>query len=332
MTDTMLLAVVFGLMLMFLTIGGVGFAYLRAGNARYRKRLSTVTGQEAKKAAVKGGTARDASGQRRRQQIQGKLKELEEERAQTKKKIGLRELLIQADMKTSVKKFYVISLIIGSVATVAYVVMGYPLWGAIAVFIFMTFGLPRWWVKRKGAKRRKLFTKNFANAVDVIVRGIQSGLPVNECLNIIARESPYPINIEFTALIEGVKIGQPLNDVLERGLQRIPTTEYKFFAIVLAIQQQTGGNLAETLAGLSEVLRERKKMQDSIKTMTSEARTTAMIIGSLPFCMSALMTITSYEYIALLWQDPLGHILIGAGVTSITLGTLIMNKMISFEI
>jgi tight adherence protein B len=332
MTETMLLAIVSGLLLMFLTIGGVGLAYIHAGGARYRNRLSAVTGQDAKKAAAKGDTVRDPSGQRRRQQIQGKLKKLDNERAQTKKKVGLRELLIQADMKTSVKKFYIVGLIIGVVATVAYIIAGYPWLGAIAVFIFMGFGIPRWWVKRKGSKRRKLFTKNFANAVDIIVRGIQSGLPVNECLNIIARESPYPINAEFTALVEGVKIGQPLNDVFERGLQRIPTTEYKFFAIVLAIQQQTGGNLAETLAGLSEVLRERKKMQDSIKTMTSEARTTALIIGSLPFCMSALMTLTSYDYISLLWQDPLGLILIGAGVTSMTVGVLIMNNMISFEI
>lgn len=332
MTETVLLALVSGLLLIFLTIGSVGIVHKHAGSARYRNRLSAVTGQDAKKVAAKGDTVSDPSGRRRRQQIQGKLKKLDDERAHTKKKVGLRELLIQADMKTSVKKFYIVGLIIGVVATVAYIIAGYPLLGAIAVFIFMGFGIPRWWVKRKGAKRRQLFTKNFANAVDVIVRGIQSGLPVNECLNIIARESPNPINAEFTALIEGVKIGQPLNDVFERGLQRIPTTEYKFFAIVLAIQQQTGGNLAETLAGLSEVLRERKKMQDSIKTKTSEARSTSIIIGSMPFVASAIMMLTSYDYISLLWQDPLGLILIAAGVTSIILAVFIMNKMINFEI
>jgi tight adherence protein B len=332
MTDTMLMAIMAGLLLMFLMIGGVGIVYVRSSGSRYRKRLAAISGQEARKAAAKGGSGRDAANARRRQQIQGKLKKMEDERKASSKKVTLWDLLIQADMKISVRKFYLIGLAIGAAATVLYVIMGYPLYGAIAVFIFVSFGLPRWWVKRKGKKRQKLFTKNFANAVDVIVRGIKSGLPVSECLNIIARESPYPINNEFTALIEGVKIGQPMNDVLDRGLQRIPTTEYRFFAIVLAIQQQTGGNLAETLAGLSEVLRERKKMQDQIKTMTSEARTTAMIIGSLPFCMSALMTLTSYEYIALLWQETLGHYLIAAGVTLITIGTLIMNKMISFEI
>ena len=136
-------------------------------------------------------------------------------------------------------------------------------------------------MKRKAKKRQKLFTKHFANAVDVIVRGVRSGLPVNECLNIIARETPEPVCSEFEQLVEGIKVGRPLEEVMERGLRRIPTMEYRFFAIVLAIQQQTGSNLAETLSGLSSVLRERKKMADTVKTITSEARTTAMIIGSL---------------------------------------------------
>jgi len=330
MSSTLLLAIVSGLLLITIAIGGGGYAYMRAGKARYRKRLDHFSGKAEKTAARKSGGGRDQAGDRRRQ-IQGKLKELEDEQQSKKEKAGLRELLIEADIKITPKKYYLIGLAMGVVATLGYAVMAYPIWGAPMVFIAVGFGVPRWWVKKKGVKRRALFTKNFANAVDVIIRGVQSGLPVNQCMGIIARESPYPINTEFTGLLDGIKIGQTMAECLEKGLLRFPTTEYKFFSIVLAIQQQTGGNLAETLIGLSNVLRERKKMEDAVKTMTSEARTTAMIIGSLPFCMAALMTITSYDYIALLWQDEIGHYLIAGGVISLTSGTLIMKNMINFD-
>ncbi|MBN33464.1 MAG: hypothetical protein CMM46_01560 [Rhodospirillaceae bacterium] len=333
MSETAMLAVVGGLFLMFVMMGGGGLVYMRSANARYRKRLATFSGKAEQKANRRSGGGRDQPGARRRQ-IQGKLKELEDERAEQnkKKRITTRDLLLQADVKLTPKKFFLIGLAIGIVATLVYLVMGYPPLGAIAVFIVVSFGLPRWWLKKKGEKQRKLFTKNFANAVDVIVRGVQSGLPVNECLGIIARESPYPLNTEFQQILDGIKIGQTMGECMEKGLQRIPTTEYKFFSIVLAIQQQTGGNLAETLAGLSSVLRDRKRMEDQVKTMTSEARTTAMIIGSLPFCMTALMCLTSYEYISLLWLETLGHYLIAGGVVLIGTGTLIMKSMINFDI
>jgi len=325
------MAIVAGGLLLTLALVGFGIYTMNATNARYRKRLQNVTGETARRSAKGTGGRGDASTARRRQ-IQGKLKELEDQRKKVENKKTLQDMLLQANVKMTSRKFYIVSLIVGVVASVGYMTLGYPPWGIIPVFIVGTLGLPRWWLKRRAKKRQALFTKNFANAVDVIVRGVQSGLPVNECLNILAREAPEPVNTEFHQIVEGIKIGQTLNEVLDRGLKRIPTTEYKFFAIVMAIQQQTGGNLAETLSGLSGVLRERKKMQDQIKSMTAEARTTAMIIGSLPFCMTLLMMLTSYEYISLLWQSDMGHWMIAGGVTLISTGTLIMNSMIKFEV
>lgn len=325
------MAIVAGGVLATFGIAGIGIFMMRATNARYRKRLLAVTGETARR-STRGSSGRGDNSSARRRQIQGKLKELEEQRKKVENKRTLQDLLLQANVKMTARKFHVVSLIVGIVATLGYVAMGYPWYGIIPVFIVGTLGLPRWWLKRRAKKRQALFTKNFANAVDVIVRGVQSGLPVNECLNMLAREAPEPINTEFHQIVEGIKIGQTLNEVLDRGLKRIPTTEYKFFAIVMGIQQQTGGNLAETLSGLSGVLRERKKMADQIKSMTAEARTTAMIIGSLPFCMTLLMTLTSYEYISLLWQSTMGQWMIAGGVTLISTGTLIMNNMIKFEI
>ncbi len=325
------MAIVAGGVLATFGIAGIGIFMMRATNARYRKRLLAVTGETARR-STRGSSGRGDNSSARRRQIQGKLKELEEQRKKVENKRTLQDLLLQANVKMTARKFHVVSLIVGIVATLGYVAMGYPWYGIIPVFIVGTLGLPRWWLKRRAKKRQALFTKNFANAVDVIVRGVQSGLPVNESLNMLAREAPEPINTEFHQIVEGIKIGQTLNEVLDRGLKRIPTTEYKFFAIVMGIQQQTGGNLAETLSGLSGVLRERKKMADQIKSMTAEARTTAMIIGSLPFCMTLLMTLTSYEYISLLWQSTMGQWMIAGGVTLISTGTLIMNNMIKFEI
>jgi tight adherence protein B len=330
MNQMAMMAVLGGVMLLFAMLVAGGVIMMRSSNAAYRKRLALVSGETHRERRRRGGT-KDTSGARRKQ-IQGKIRELEEQRKKSARKQALKDLLLQAGSSLSVRQFYTFSAIFGVVATALYLILGYPLWGALPVAIVAFLGVPRFVLKRMAKKRQKLFTKHFANAIDIIVRGVRSGLPVNECLNIIARESPEPVSGEFAQLIEGIKVGRPLDEVMQRGLRRIPTTEYKFFAIVLAIQQQTGSNLAETLAGLSTVLRERKKMADQVKSITSEARTTAMIIGSLPFAMAAIMTLTSYEYIAILWREEMGHYMIAGGLMLIAMGTFIMWRMISFEV
>jgi len=330
MNDAAMMAVIVGAILLLATLIGGGYAVVRSGQSTYRKRLALVSGESHRERRHRGGE-KDTSGARRKQ-IQGKIRELDEQRKKSTRRQVLRDLLLQAGSNLSVKQYYLFSFIFAVVVTAGYFALGYTPWGAVPVAIFAFLGIPRFVMKRRAKKRQKLFTKHFANSIDIIVRGVRTGLPVNECLRIIAQEAPEPVAGEFAQLIEGIKIGRPLDEVMERGLRRIPTTEYKFFAIVLAIQQKTGSNLAETLAGLSSVLRERKKMADQVKSITSEARTTAMIIGSLPFVMAAVMMLTSYEYIAFLWRDELGHYMIAGGVTLIAIGTLIMWRMITFEV
>ena len=135
-------------------------------------------------------------------------------------------------------------------------------------------GPPRLILRRIGRRRRKKFTDLFAGAVDVIVRGIQAGLPVDECFAMIARETPNPVGHEFRLIIEGQRLGLGLDDALARAYQRMSTPELKFFVTVLTIQRQTGGNLAETLSNLSEVLRDRHKMAGKVRALSSEARAT----------------------------------------------------------
>jgi len=317
---------------MLATFGVVAYAVLRAAkDTQRRRRLSmvTATGAGGARQGDKGGD-RGAAANRRRA-VQQRLKELEEQRKKTRRKVTLRADLQQAGLRMTVRTYFIISFFVGVLVTLIYLYMDLPMLGAIPVFLVGFLGLPRFVVKRMSKRRRARFTFLFADAVDVIVRGVQSGLPVNECLNIIARESPEPVGGEFRQVVEGIKIGLTLNETMVRALDRMPTAELKFFAVVLSIQQQTGGNLAETLSNLSGVLRDRKRMDDKIKAMTAEARMTAMIIGSLPFVISGLLAVVSPDYVSLLITDTLGNYLIATGVGMMGVGVLVMNRMIAFD-
>lgn len=177
-----------------------------------------------------------------------------------------------------------------------------------------------------------MFMLELPNALDVIIRGVKSGMPLHDGFKVVAKESPSPVGPEFALLIEGQKLGLTLDQGLERMYERMPIPEVNFLSIVISIQQKAGGNLAEALENLSTVLRDRKKMQGKIKAVSQEAKSSAAIIGSLPFGMMAIMSFTSPEYVELLWTDETGHMLMmGSGVWMF-LGILVMRKMINFDI
>jgi tight adherence protein B len=273
------------------------------------------------------------SGGGRRRQIQSKLKELDEhEKKKEKKKFDLRRELQQAGMSIEPTRFLIFAGLFGAACTVVYMIMGYPMLGAPLVLIACGLGLPRMFIKMKAKGRRNKFIGGFADAVDVIVRGIRSGLPIGECLNIIGRESPEPIAGEFRSIVEGIKLGMSLEDSIGRSLERMPVAELKFFGIVLSIQQQTGGNLAETLTNLSDILRARKRMADKVQALSQEAKSSASIIGSLPFILVLVLSLVSPEYIAPLFNEDVGKIMIMGGLGWMTLGVIVMKQMISFEI
>ncbi len=192
--------------------------------------------------------------------------------------------------------------------------------------------VPRFIIKSMAKRRQKQFTANFADAIDLIVRGIKSGLPVNECFNVVAREFNPPLGEEFRLMVEGQNLGMTLDDLMDKGIERLPTAEYKFFAIVLQIQRQTGGNLADTLGNLSSVLRQRKQLRDKVQAMASEAKASAMIIGSLPWFVTGVLSVVNPEYLLLLWTEPAGNVMLGVGACWLTLGITVMRKMINFKI
>ena len=192
--------------------------------------------------------------------------------------------------------------------------------------------LPRLILSIIAGRRQASFTREFPNAIDILVRGVRSGLPVTECLDIIGREMPDPVGEEFRSLVEGQKMGVTLEQMLIRALDRMPTSEFKFFAIVLQVQQQIGGSLADTLANLSHVLRERKKMRDKANAMSGEAKASAAIIGSIPFGVAIIVSFISPDYMAPFFSTFIGNILFFGSLTWMGVGMLVMRRMINIQI
>ncbi len=315
------------LLVLFASLAGVLYGQAR-GNDRLERRKQWV-------AAAGRGRARGGKGEKgptsRRRMMESAVKELEAKQKAHQKR-SLRVKLRQAGLNVSETGFYIASAVAGVVAAVASVPLGAPMPAAPLIGVIFGLGAPRFFLKKKAERRQRHFTQNFADAVDVIVRGIRSGLPVGECLKIVGRESPEPVGEIFRQITEGQKLGMTMEDLMERSLQTMPTSELKFFAIVIIIQSQTGGNLADTLENLSRVLRERKKMGDKVQALASEAKSSAMIIGSLPFVVALGLTLITPDYIGVLVANTAGHVMLAGVGLWMGLGIFIMHKMVNFEV
>jgi tight adherence protein B len=193
-------------------------------------------------------------------------------------------------------------------------------------------GLPRWVLNFLRKRRFKKFLNAFPDAVDVIVRGVKAGLPLGDCMRVIAQEAAEPVRTEFRLAIEATGLGLSLGEASERIVERVPVPEASFFSIVINIQQKAGGNLSEALSNLSRVLRERKKLKAKVQAVSSEAKASAGIIGSLPFIVGILVWLISPRYIELLWLTSGGRIVIAVCLTWMLMGCLVMRKMINFSV
>ena len=175
------------------------------------------------------------------------------------------------------------------------------------------------------------FTAEFPNAVDVIVRGVKAGLPLVDCLRMIASEAKEPVRSEFKTILDDQTLGVPIDQAVQRLAERIPVAEANFFAIVISLQSRSGGSLSEALGNLSRVLRERKKMAGKIKAMSSEAKASAGIIGSLPVVVTCFLYLSSPDYISLLFTTFTGKVVLAGAAIWMGLGILMMRKMINFD-
>ena len=271
---------------------------------------------------------------KRRRIIEATLREIEDkQKAKQGAKPTLTRRMRQAGMKLSRKAYYVACAATGLTAFVFLLVgLGLNLFPALGFAAGTGLLLPHLYVDIRRKLRFRQFAEEFPNAVDVIVRGVKAGLPLADCLKIISAEAQEPVRSEFKVIVEDQTMGMPVDQAVQRLPDRIPLAETSFFAIVIALQSRTGGSLSETLANLSKVLRERKKMQAKIRAVSAEAKSSAIIIGSLPLVVGLLLYLTSPDYIALLFTTFMGKLVLAASAFWMGLGVLVMRKMINFEI
>ena len=207
-----------------------------------------------------------------------------------------------------------------------------PAAAAALVGLVAGLGLPHFGVGFLAGRYRGKFTAVLPEAVDLMVRGLKSGLPVTESIASVAREMQQPLATEFRRVSDGVRFGRSLEDVLWEMARRLAVPEFNFFVISLSIQRETGGNLAETLTNLSDILRRRRQMRLKVKAMSSEAKASAWILGSLPFAMFGIVYCVNPGYASTLFNDPRGLMMVGAGAVSLGIAVAVIMKMIRFEI
>jgi tight adherence protein B len=309
-------------------IGGVAWVFLYpllSGEKKAELRRATVAKPEPAAARTN-----DKNQRSRREQVEVTLRDLEARRLK-EKRIPLSVRLTQAGLNWSTQKFMVVSGVLAAVFFAAAMFVGGGILGAAGLAFAGGFGLPRWGLSFLKKRREAAFLKALPDAVDVIVRGIKAGLPLFESIKVVAADAPEPLRSEFLAIIETQAIGMPLGDACARLYERMPVPEANFFGIVVAIQQKSGGNLSEALGNLSKVLRDRKKMAEKIQAMSMEAKASAGIIGALPPIVMILVYLTTPAYISLLWTDPTGQLMLVGCVTWMSIGIMVMKKMINFD-
>ncbi len=266
----------------------------------------------------------------RREQVEASLKDLEERRKKSNSPpLSIR--LTQAGLSWSKQQFYIFSVVFGAVVFGGVMLLDAGLMPAALLAFAAGFGLPRWALSYLKKRREAKFLNQFPDAIDVIVRGIKAGLPLGDSLRALATDAPEPILTEFRNILETQAVGVPLGDACGKLFERMPLPEANFFAIVISIQQKSGGNLSEALGNLSKVLRDRKKMKGKIKAMSTEAKASAGIIGALPIVVMSIVYITSPDYITLLWTERLGQLMLAGSAVWMLMGIIVMRKMINFD-
>ena len=203
---------------------------------------------------------------------------------------------------------------------------------SLGVGVLVGAGLPHFVVNTLVKKRVTQFNAKFADAIELLVRSLRSGLPVTETLQVVAQEVDGPVGVEFKGVVDRIKVGRTMEEALQVTADRLNIPEFNFFCITLAIQRETGGNLAETLSNLADVLRKRSQMKLKIKAMSSESKASAMIVGALPFIVAGLISWINPDYMADFFTDERLIVTGLGGFTWMGIGVFIMAKMVSFEI
>lgn len=299
------------------------------------KRFNSVKNAETDRLTVKATRDRAAEAAKRRKSVQDSLKDLESKqksRAANTTRPPLKVQIRQAGLDLSIERFYVYSALSGVAFAFVLLVIGAPLLVLAGGLVAGALGVPRWFIAFKRQRRVKAFLEELPNALDVIVRAVKSGLPLNDAVRLIASESPEPVKSEFRRVVESQQLGLSLPEAMLRMPETMPCAEAGFFGIVIQIQSQAGGNLSEALGNLSKVLRDRKKMKAKVQALSMEAKASAVIIGALPFIVAFLVYLSSPTYIMPLFTTSTGHLILVISGIWMSMGIFVMRKMINFDI
>jgi tight adherence protein B len=206
-----------------------------------------------------------------------------------------------------------------------------PYYYALVFGLAGGYVLPRFFLARRRKRYQNRFLDELPNAVEAIVRGVKSGLPLNDSIRLVSKEAKEPVRSEFGRVLDQQAVGKTMGEAVQILYDRVPVPEVNFFIVVITVQQQAGGNLSEALGNLSRVLRNRKAMKLKIKAMSSEAKASAGIIGSLPFIVAILVSLTSPAYLLPLINTQTGNMWLIIAAAMLTMGVLVMRKMVSFD-
>jgi tight adherence protein B len=244
----------------------------------------------------------------------------------------LRKRLEQTGKDITLGKYGMVCIGIMLVAMIGLLIKGAPLLLTLFLGVFLGVGVPHFAIGRMIKRRVTKFNANFPDAIELMVRGLRSGLPITETLGIVGGEIQGPVGVEFRMVTDKMKIGRTMEAALQDTADRLGTPEFQFFVITLAIQRETGGNLAETLSNLADVLRKRAQMKLKIRAMSSESKASAYIIGALPFVVFGLVYMINPRYMGGFFTDERLIVAGLGGMVWMSIGAMIMAKMINFEI
>lgn len=315
-----------------LCVGSASMAFLlqRSQANRLQNRLKLVTASAGQRRTVES-----TGDENRRRIVEDTLREIQaKERASGKP--NARPTLIrrmrQAGIGWTRSTYLTVSVLVGMIGYVmAFSWMGIDAVSSVCIAVATGLLVPHAYVQNRRSRRMLAFSAEFPNALDTVVRGVQSGLALVDCLKIIATETQEPVKSEFAGVVHDQKLGLSLEEAMERMAARVPLPEANFFAILIAIQTRTGGNLAEALNNLSKILRDRKAIRAKIKALSAEAKASAGIIGSMPVGVGGILYFVSQDYVSLLFTTSTGNMALGFSAFMMMLGILIMRKMINFS-
>ncbi|HTJ58336.1 MAG TPA: type II secretion system F family protein [Devosiaceae bacterium] len=316
-------------LLAVIAIGAAGFALVPSalGSNRAEKRKRALQGDiQANRRENSALRDRDA----RRKNVQAALKQQTDALA-ARKRVSLQSLIFQAGMKIKGRDFIRNQVIFGAIVAVIVFVVQVPIYYAVIFGGAAGYVLPRWYLSRRRKQYQNKFLDELPNAVEAIVRGVKSGLPLNDSIRLVSKEAKEPVKSEFGRVLDQQAVGKSMGEAVTVLLDRVPVPEVNFFIVVITVQQQAGGNLSEALGNLARVLRNRKALKLKIAAMSSEAKASAGIIGSLPFVVSLLVSLTSPTYLLPLVQTTTGQLWLGIAGLMLAMGVFVMRRMVIFE-